>query len=80
MEATSVHWLCATASGAVTDHRSAGGATVEFVTLLLRQINDNYPSDMSTVITLQDQEQGGEGAGKDEGLWATLSSELIDTV
>lgn len=26
--------------------------------LLQQQINDNYPADMSTVITLQDQEQG----------------------
>lgn len=29
--------------------------------LVLQQINDNYPTDMSTVITLQDQEQGGRG-------------------
>lgn len=39
---------------------------------------------MSTAIPLQDQEQGEwemkkEGR-RDEGLWATLSSELIDTV
>lgn len=26
--------------------------------LVLQQINDNYPTDMNTVITLQDQEQG----------------------
>lgn len=72
-EATSVHSLCATASGAVTDHRSAGGATVEFVTLLLQQINDNYPSDTSTVITLQDQEQGERELERMKGcgpLWA----------
>lgn len=42
----------------LTDHRSAGRAAVEFVTSRPQQINDNYPSDTSTVITLQDQAQG----------------------
>ncbi len=32
-----------------------------------QQINDNYPADMSTVITLQDQEQG-EREKKKEGM------------
>lgn len=35
--------------------------------LLQQQINDNYPADMSTVITLQDQEQG-EREMKKEGM------------
>lgn len=48
----------ASASGAVTDHRSTGRAAVEFVTSWPQRINDNYPSDTSTVITLQDQAQG----------------------
>lgn len=55
----SISWAgAASASGAVTDHRSAGRAAVEFVTSRPQQINDNYPSDTSTVITLQDQAQG----------------------
>lgn len=47
-----------------------------------QQINDNYPADMSTVITLQDQEQGERELKKEgmKGCGPHLASELIDTV
>lgn len=37
---------------------SQGSGPWQITDQLVEQINDNYPADMSTVITLQDQEQG----------------------
>lgn len=81
---TSAHLHCGEVGAAGRDtSQISWESNSRICRLLQQQINDNYPADMSTAITLQDQEQGEREMKKegrrDEGLWAALSSELIDT-